>query len=81
MATGKTSDDTDDAAREPKASGANIPESQRHTVQVKLRLDPAVADILRALAEHTGENVSATVARLVTAEAARAKRRAKRRVG
>lgn len=36
--------------KKKKASGANIPEAQRGTVQVKLRLPPDVADELDALA-------------------------------
>lgn len=48
-----------------KASGENIPEAQRGTVQVKLRLPPDVADALDELAERWGLTRSGTVARLV----------------
>lgn len=48
-----------------KASGANIPEAQRGTVQVKLRLPPDVAEELDALAESWGLTRSGAVARLV----------------
>jgi len=49
-----------------RKSGANIPNSQRHTVQVQLRLSPDVASALRALAAREDESVSAYVACLVT---------------
>lgn len=48
-----------------KAPGANIPEAQRHTVQVKLRLSPESSAVLRKRAETAGETVSATVERLL----------------
>ncbi len=48
-----------------KASGANIPEAQRTTVQVKLRLDVDVAEDLDALAARWGMNRSQCVARMV----------------
>lgn len=48
-----------------KASGVNIPEAQRTTVQVKLRLDVDVAEDLDALAARWGMNRSQCVARLV----------------
>jgi len=51
--------------RKKKASGENIPEAQRHTVQVKLRLSPESAAVLRERAETAGETVSATVERLL----------------
>ena len=46
--------------------GASIPNSQRHTVQVQLRLSPEVATALRGLAARENESVSAYVACLVT---------------
>ena len=48
-----------------KASGANIPEAQRGSVQVKLRLPPDVAESLDELAAKWGLTRSGTVARLV----------------
>ncbi len=51
-----------------KASGVNIPEAQRTTVQVKVRLDVDVAEDLDALAERWGMNRSQCVARLVAAQ-------------
>lgn len=51
-----------------KASGVNIPEAQRTTVQVKLRLDVDVAEDLDALAERWGCNRSQCVARMVAAQ-------------
>lgn len=53
------------AEKRKKASGENIPEAQRHTVQVKLRLSPKSAAVLRERAETAGETVSATVERLL----------------
>ena len=50
-----------------KAPGANIPEAQRHTVQVKLRTQPEVADKLTELAERWGESKGAVVERLLRA--------------
>ncbi len=50
-----------------KASGVNIPEAQRTTVQVKLRLDVDVAEDLDDLAERWGLTRSGTVARLLEA--------------
>lgn len=35
--------------RKPRKSGINIPESQRHTVQLKLRVLPEVLEMLDAL--------------------------------
>lgn len=55
---------------EPNRSGPNVDESQRTTVQLKLRLDPDIADSLRKLAGKDG--VSAWVAEAV-------KRRIRRR--
>lgn len=51
-----------------KASGINIPEAQRTTVQVKLRLDVDVAEDLDELAARWGVNRSQAVARLVAAQ-------------
>lgn len=48
-----------------KASGVNIPEAQRGTVQVKLRLPPDVADDLDLLAQRWGVTRSGAVAMLV----------------
>jgi hypothetical protein len=42
-----------------------VPEAQRHTVQVKLRLSPDAAAALRALAEKHGVTISEAVARMV----------------
>ncbi len=43
-----------------------VPEAQRRTVQVKLRLPPEAAVALRALAEKHGVSISECVARMVT---------------
>lgn len=51
-----------------KASGVNIPEAQRGTVQIKLRLPPDVAEDLDALAERWGVTRSGAVARMVEQE-------------
>lgn len=51
-----------------KASGVNIPEAQRTTVQVKLRLDVDVAEDLDELAERWGMNRSQCVARMVATQ-------------
>ena len=48
-----------------KASGRNIPEAQRGTVQVKLRLPPDIAEDLDDLAALWGLTRSGAVARLV----------------
>ena len=48
-----------------KASGANIPEAQRGTVQVKLRLQPDVAEDLDSLAARWRMSRSDAVATLV----------------
>lgn len=48
-----------------KASGVNIPEAQRGTVQVKLRLPPDVADDLDTLAERWHVTRSGAVAMLI----------------
>lgn len=56
-----------------KASGANIPNSQRSTVQVLLRLPPDVAEDLDDLAERWGMTRSGTVARLLERDTTSAK--------
>ena len=48
-----------------KSSGANIPEAQRSTVQVKLRLPTDVAEDLDDLAEAWNVTRSGAVARLL----------------
>lgn len=48
-----------------KASGVNIPEAQRGTVAVKLRLPPDVADDLDELAARLGLTRSGAVAWLL----------------
>lgn len=53
------------AEKKKRAPGKTIPEAQRHTVQVKLRLSPESAAVLRERAETAGEAVSATVERLL----------------
>ena len=49
----------------PKASGINIPEAQRHTVAVKLRLKPEVAERLDEIVAAWGSTRSEAVARLI----------------
>lgn len=51
-----------------KSSGVNIPEAQRTTVQVKLRLEVDVAEDLDELARRWGMNRSQCVARMVAAQ-------------
>jgi hypothetical protein len=53
--------------RRKTVSGPNIPEAQRSTVQVKLRLPPEVADQLDMLAANWGVTRSGAVAGLVEA--------------
>ncbi len=48
-----------------KKSGKNIPNAQRHTVQILLRVPPDVAERLDELAEEWGVTRSGCVARLV----------------
>ena len=48
-----------------KASGVNIPEAQRGTVAIKLRVPPEVAEELDDLAERWGLTRSGAVGRLV----------------
>lgn len=50
-----------------KASGKNIPNAQRSTVQILLRLPPDVAEDLDDLAERWGITRSGAVARMVEA--------------
>lgn len=69
LSTGKTPEgektmSIDDVASK-KASGVNIPEARRGTIQLKLRLPPDVADDLDTLAERWGITRSGAVARLV----------------
>ncbi len=52
-------------ATKKRKSGVNIPNSQRTTVQILLRLQPDVAEDLDALTERWGMNRSQCVARLV----------------
>jgi hypothetical protein len=49
-----------------------VPEGQRHTVQVKLRLPPEAAAALRALAEERGMTISEVVARMVAPDRGKA---------
>ena len=51
-----------------KASGRNVAESERNTIQVKLRLPPDVAEELDELAAKWGMTRSGAVARLVEKE-------------
>ncbi len=52
-------------ATKKKKPGKNIPNAQRHTVQVLLRLPPDVAEELDELAERWSMTRSGTVARLL----------------
>lgn len=56
----------DDMAAKKKP-GKNIPNAQRHTVQILLRVPPDVAETLDELAERWGLTRSGAVARLVEA--------------
>ena len=58
----------DNAAMATKASGRNVLESERGTVQVKLRLPPDVAEELDDLAAKWNVTRSGAVARLVEKE-------------
>ncbi len=51
--------------KKPKASGRNVPEAQRSTIQVKLRLPVDVAEDLDGLAERWGVTRSGAVAMMV----------------
>lgn len=53
------------ATKKKKASGVNIPNRQRHTVQLLLRLPPDIAEDLDDLAERWGLTRSGAVGRLV----------------
>lgn len=53
------------AEKKRKAPGRNIPNSQRHTVQVLLRLPPDVAEALDEMAERWGVTRSGAVGKLV----------------
>lgn len=46
-------------------SGPNVPESQRHTVRIALRLAPDVARALRDYADGLGVTIAAAVAELL----------------
>lgn len=48
-----------------KKPGRNIPNAQRHTVQILLRVPPDVAERLDELAERLGLTRSGTVAHLL----------------
>ena len=48
-----------------KKSGKNIPNAQRHTVQVLLRVPPEIAERIEELAEEWGLTKAGAVARLV----------------
>jgi hypothetical protein len=54
-----------DAMATKKKPGKNIHESQRHTVQIKLRVPPDVAERLDELAEEWGVTRSGAVGMLV----------------
>ncbi len=49
-----------------------VPEGQRRTVAIKLRLPPEAAAALRALAEKHGATVSEVVARMVAPDRSKA---------
>lgn len=48
-----------------KKPGKNIPNAQRHTVQILLRVPPDVAERIEELAEEWGLTKAGTVARLL----------------
>jgi predicted DNA-binding protein len=52
-------------AAKKKASGENIPENQRNTVQVKIRLPPELAERLDEIAEELGVTRSGAVGLLI----------------
>ncbi len=56
--------------RRPKAPGENIPEAQRHTSAIKLRLLPAAERELRRRATRSGMTMSAVVSALLMASTA-----------
>lgn len=49
----------------------NVPEDMRHTVQVKLRIQPEVAEKLDAGCEKTGKGRSEWISELINAAARR----------
>ncbi len=51
-----------------KPSGKSVPEEQRHTVRVVVRVPPEIAEALDELAEEWGVGRSAVVVRLVVKE-------------
>jgi predicted DNA-binding protein len=52
-------------AKKKKASGVNIPNTQRHTVQILLRVPPEVKEKLDDLAERWGVTRSGAVAQVL----------------
>lgn len=56
------------ASAKKKAPGRNVTEAERHTVQVKLRLPPDVAEELDELAARWGLTRAGAVARLLDRE-------------
>lgn len=60
-----------DMAEQKKKPGKNIPNAQRHTVQILLRVPPDVAERLDELAERWGITRSGAVAKLVEAHDAK----------
>ncbi len=66
------------AKKKPRKSGANIPEAQRHTVKLQLRVEPEVLPMLESMLKiDTPEEWtrSAFVGSLIEAEFERRKRR------
>ena len=57
--------------RERKASGRNIPEAERNTVAIKLRLDEEDAEMLRAYAKAWRCTLSEVVSALQAMKASR----------
>lgn len=57
--------------RKTKASGANIGDSQRHTVKVQLRVGETIATAIADRADELGINKSKYVSQLVLADVAR----------
>lgn len=55
----------DMATKKKVRSGQNIPEGQRGTIAIKLRLPPDVAETLKALADERGLGQSELVTELV----------------
>ncbi len=51
--------------KKKKASGVNIPNKQRHTVQILLRVPPDIAEDLDDMAERWGVTRSGAVAMMV----------------